>query len=518
MAFRLRTRQGEGLVLRLLNATKGREDVNGVCGGFGRLVASFSSVRGPASERAGSALSGPLAGIGRGRASVASSVTSTCLAAGATARGPASTVVSNASRKAASMFSTATASTTASATLVEGLTGSQRRAIAWWLGGSSAWVFSMVVLGGITRLTRSGLSMTDWKFTGEKPPGSEAEWTAEFERYKQSPEFRRVNISMSLDEFKFIYWMEWAHRMWGRGLGVAFALPLAFFTLTGAMTRPLASRLALLFTMGGTQAFVGWWMVRSGLQEPESPHHVPRVSPYRLAAHLTSAFAIYAVMVWTTLSIALPEPLSVAIQKMQKMQKMPNMAMAMARLRARVVPFAGLLSVTALSGAFVAGLDAGHAYNTFPLMGGKLIPDEYWGRDAAGNELSLWRNAFENTASVQFHHRCLALTTLLGSMALWKYGTALSSLPRAPRLLLHALALGTGCQVALGVTTLLTHVPVSLGSAHQAGALSLFTISLALIHCLRSPTRSAAQATLYRLAGPAAAVGVVGAGSLAAFS
>ena len=545
MAFRLRTRQGEGLVLRLLNATKGREDVNGVCGGFGRLVASFSSVRGPASERAGSALSGPLAGIGRGRASVASSVTSTCLAAGATARGPASTVVSNASRKAASMFSTAsraastkmasttstvvsnasrkaasmfstaTASATASATLVEGLTGSQRRAIAWWLGGSSAWVFSMVVLGGITRLTRSGLSMTDWKFTGEKPPGSEAEWTAEFERYKQSPEFRRVNISMSLDEFKFIYWMEWAHRMWGRGLGVAFALPLAFFTLTGAMTRPLASRLALLFTMGGTQAFVGWWMVRSGLQEPESPHHVPRVSPYRLAAHLTSAFAIYAVMVWTTLSIALPEPLSVAIQKMQKM---PNMAMAMARLRARVVPFAGLLSVTALSGAFVAGLDAGHAYNTFPLMGGKLIPDEYWGRDAAGNELSLWRNAFENTASVQFHHRCLALTTLLGSMALWKYGTALSSLPRAPRLLLHALALGTGCQVALGVTTLLTHVPVSLGSAHQAGALSLFTISLALIHCLRSPTRSAAQATLYRLAGPAAAVGVVGAGSLAAFS
>ena len=466
--------------------------------------------------------------------------TSACFAAGATARGSVSAAVSKASKAfKSSMFSTTTTASTASTasmasltathvattsrSLVEGLSGSQRRAIAWWLGGSSAWVFSMVVLGGITRLTRSGLSMTDWKFTGEKPPGTEAEWTDEFARYKQSPEFRRVNISMTLDEFKFIYWMEWAHRMWGRGLGVAFALPLTVFALKGAMTRPLASRLALLFTMGGTQAFVGWWMVRSGLQEPESPHHVPRVSPYRLAAHLTSAFAIYAVMVWTTLSTALPEPLSVAIQKMQKVSNIrasdcASAMRAMSRLRAGVFPFAGLLSVTALSGAFVAGLDAGHAYNTFPLMGGKLIPDEYWGKDAAGNELPLWRNAFENTASVQFHHRCLALTTLLGSMAVWKYGTGMSSLPRTPRLLLHALALGTGCQVALGVTTLLTHVPVSLGSAHQAGALSLFTISLALIHSLRPPTISAAHSLLYRMAGPAAAIGVIGAGSLAAFS
>lgn len=306
----------------------------------------------------------------------------------------------------------------------------------------------MVVLGGITRLTRSGLSMTDWKFTGEKPPGTEAEWTAEFARYKQSPEFKRVNISMALDEFKFIYWMEWAHRMWGRGLGLAFALPLTVFALKGAMTRPLASRLALLFSMGGTQAFVGWWMVRSGLEEPASPHHVPRVSPYRLAAHLTSAFAIYAVMVWTTLSTAFPKPLSMIVQESGSATSV-SAVRAMSKLRGLVVPFAGLLSVTALSGAFVAGLDAGHAYNTFPLMGGSLVPEEYWGEDGLGNALSVWRNAFENTASVQFHHRCLAVTTLLGSAAVWKYGTGMSSLPRSPRLLLHALAVGTGCQVGV---------------------------------------------------------------------
>ena len=403
---------------------------------------------------------------------------------------------------------------TTTRSLVEGLTASQRKAITWWLGGSSAWVFSMVVLGGVTRLTRSGLSMTDWKFTGEKPPGTEAEWATEFERYKCSPEFKRVNISMTLDEFKFIYWMEWAHRMWGRGLGVAFALPLTYFAVRGAMTQPLASRLALLFTMGGTQAFVGWWMVRSGLEEPASPHHVPRVSPYRLAAHLTSAFAIYAVMVWTTLSTAFPKPLSMVMHE----NGSKSALQAMARLRGRVVPFAGLLSVTALSGAFVAGLDAGHAYNTFPLMGGKLIPEEYWGEDGLGNKLSAWRNAFENTASVQFHHRCLAITTLLGSMAVWKYGTGMSALPHNPRMLLHALAVGTGCQVALGITTLLTHVPVSLGSAHQAGALSLFTIALALIHSLRPPAMTAAQAMAYKLAGPAAGLGVVVAGGLAASS
>lgn len=389
--------------------------------------------------------------------------------------------------------------------LVDGLSTNQRRALTWWLGLSSGWVFSMVVLGGVTRLTRSGLSMTDWKFTGEKPPQTVEEWTAEFERYKASPEYKRVNASMTLDEFKFIYWMEWAHRMWGRGLGIGFLVPCALFAWRGCITKPLASRLGLLFTMGGTQAFVGWWMVRSGLQEPESPHDIPRVSPYRLASHLTSAFAIYALMVWTTLSTAFPVPLSVGKDKVA--------LSAISKLRSKAIPFAALLSVTALSGAFVAGLDAGHAYNTFPLMDGKLVPAEYWSEKYKG-----WRNMFENTAAVQFHHRILALSTLLGSLGLWKYGMGLSSLPRSPRLLLHGLLVGSGLQVTLGISTLLTYVPVSLGAAHQAGALSLFTVSLALLHSLRSRSLNAWQTSLSRVANPASAAMVIGIGGLAAYS
>lgn len=388
--------------------------------------------------------------------------------------------------------------------LVEGLSNGQRKAITIWLGGSAAWVFSMVVLGGVTRLTRSGLSMTDWKFTGEKPPQTEEEWQKEFDRYKASPEYKRVNASMDVEEFKFIYWMEWAHRMWGRGLGVAFIIPFVGFALSGAITKPLASRLALLFTMGGTQAFVGWWMVRSGLKEPDSPYDVPRVSPYRLASHLTSAFAIYALMVWTTLSSAFPQPLSTVVDSSTALKSM-NL------LRSKALPFAGLLSVTALSGAFVAGLDAGHAYNTFPLMNGQLIPDEYW-------NVPGWRNAFENTAAVQLHHRALAISTLLGSLGLWKYGTSLPSLPRSPRLLLHALAIGTGLQVTLGITTLLHYVPVSLGASHQAGALGLFTISLALIHSLRQPQLSFFSSMLSRYGTPAAAVLVLGIGGATAVS
>lgn len=395
---------------------------------------------------------------------------------------------------------------TAPRSLVEGLSVGQRRALTWWLGLSSGWVGSMVVLGGVTRLTRSGLSMTDWKFTGERPPQTTEEWSVEFERYKLSPEYKRVNSSMTLEEFKYIYWMEWAHRMWGRGLGIGFLVPCAWFAWRGCITKPLASRLGLLFTMGGTQACVGWWMVRSGLKEPESPYDVPRVSPYRLASHLTSAFAIYALMVWTTLSTAFPVPLSTGKDQMA--------ISAMTKLRSKSRYFATLLSVTALSGAFVAGLDAGHAYNTFPLMNGKLIPDEYWSERFRG-----WRNMFENTAAVQFHHRVLAVSTLVGSLGLWKYGMGLSSsLPRTPRLLLHGLAIGTGLQVTLGISTLLTHVPVSLGAAHQAGALTLFTISLTLLHALRSGNYSAWQAALSKVGNPAAAATVIGIGGMAVYS
>jgi len=376
--------------------------------------------------------------------------------------------------------------------LAAGLSHSAAKQVSAWLGFSAAWVASMVVLGGVTRLTRSGLSMTDWKFTGEKPPQSQADWDAEFAKYQMSPEFQKVNSRMTLDEFKFIYWMEYTHRMWGRILGLVFAVPAAYFVARGVVTRRLGTRLGLLFLMGGTQGLVGWWMVKSGLQAPTKEYDTPRVSPYRLAAHLASAFSIYAVLLWSALSLAAPVP--------QLAAAAPAVQAAAARLRGAAVPLSCLIAITAASGAFVAGLDAGHAYNTFPLMGGRIVPEEYWA-------IPGWRNAFENTAAVQFHHRVLALTTLAAVGATWVAHRG-APLPPSTHRWLGALAAVTAGQVALGVTTLLTYVPVSLGAAHQANALALFSVALALLHSLRRPLGAATPAA--RLFTPLAAAATVG--------
>ncbi|KAI8465786.1 MAG: cytochrome oxidase assembly [Monoraphidium minutum] len=354
----------------------------------------------------------------------------------------------------------------------------------------------MVVLGGVTRLTRSGLSMTEWKLTGERAPRTQADWEAEFAKYRASPEFRLAHSHMTVDDFKFIFWMEYGHRMWGRLMGVAFALPAAYFAARGAVNGRLGGRLALLFAMGGAQGLVGWWMVRSGLQEPENKHAVPRVSPYRLAAHLTSAFAIYATLVWTTLSLAAPAPALAGAGAAA--------AAAAAALRRRALPAAALIGVTAVSGAFVAGMDAGHAFNTFPLMNGQMLPDEYW------SGLPLLRNAFENTAAVQLHHRALALTTLATVAALWASARG-GPLPPPARAWLGALAAATAAQVTLGVTTLLMYVPVPLGAAHQAGAMVVFTTALGLLHALRPAAASPLARLVSRAAPPlgAAATGAV---------
>lgn len=341
--------------------------------------------------------------------------------------------------------------------------------VKWWLAGCTGWVFSMVVIGGVTRLTRSGLSMTDWKFTGEKRPVTEEEWEAEFSKYKKSPEYLKVNQGMSLEEFKFIYWLEYGHRMWGRFLGVVFAVPCAYFAARGYITKPLALRIFPLFLMGGGQGLVGWWMVKSGLEQPRNEYAVPRVSPYRLAAHLSSAFAIYTGLLWTTLSVAHPAGIPSS----------PQTLAAMRHALGFMVPLSALVAVTAVSGAFVAGLDAGHAYNTFPLMGGQLVPAEYW---EAG--LTVFENTFENTAAVQFHHRVLATSTLCSVAAVWAMTRGLA-LPSGTHTALHAMLGMTCCQVALGISTLLTYVPVSLGSLHQAGALTLMSITITILHTLR---------------------------------
>lgn len=355
------------------------------------------------------------------------------------------------------------------------VTGGPRaqKAVGIWLFGSAAWVFSMVILGGITRLTRSGLSMTDWKFTGSLPPLSDEEWLQEFEKYKQSPEYMRVNKGMSLEDFKFIYWMEYAHRMWGRGLGIIFALPFSYFLRKGYITLRLGLKLSALFALGAGQGLIGWWMVKSGLEEPPSEYAQPRVSPYRLTAHLTSAFVIYTGLFWTALSVVMPEPPAESVAWVRGAAKVKKLAL----------PVSFIVGITAVSGAFVAGNDAGHAYNTFPKMGDTWIPDDIF------NMKPLIRNFFENTSMVQLDHRILATTTLLSIGALW-WSTRKLDIHPAIRSLIGSTVGMAALQVTLGISTLVSYVPVSLGTAHQAGALTLLTLMILLNHTTRKPSVS----------------------------
>ncbi|KAL6975134.1 Cytochrome c oxidase assembly protein cox15 [Sarracenia purpurea var. burkii] len=342
-----------------------------------------------------------------------------------------------------------------------------------WLFASAAWVFSMVVLGGITRLTRSGLSMTDWKFTGSLPPMSDKDWLIEFEKYKQSPEYKRVNKGMNIDDFKFIYWMEYAHRMWGRALGIMFALPFSYFLRKRYITVRLGLRLSALFALGAGQGLIGWWMVKSGLEEPASEYVQPRVSPYRLAAHLTSAFVIYCGLFWTALSVVLPEPPAESAAWVRGAAKVKRLAF----------PVSILVGITAVSGAFVAGNDAGHAFNTFPKMGNTWIPDDVL------TMKPLIRNFFENTSTVQLDHRILATATLISIGGLW-WSTRKLDIHPAIRSLIGSTVGMAALQVTLGISTLLSYVPVSLGTAHQAGALTLLTLMLLLNHTVRRPSLS----------------------------
>ncbi|XP_060185461.1 cytochrome c oxidase assembly protein COX15 [Lycium barbarum] len=348
-----------------------------------------------------------------------------------------------------------------------------RKAVGIWLFASAAWVFSMVLLGGVTRLTRSGLSMTDWKFTGSLPPLTDEDWLVEFEKYKQSPEYKRVNKGMNIKDFKFIYWMEYAHRMWGRALGIMFALPFSYFLRKGYITVRLGLRLSGLFALGAGQGLIGWWMVKSGLEEPASEYVEPRVSPYRLAAHLTSAFAIYCGLFWTALSVVMPEPPAESLSCVRGAAKVKRLA----------IPVGILVGITAISGAFVAGNDAGRAFNTFPKMGDTWIPDDIFSMKP------LIRNFFENTSTVQLDHRILATATLAAIGGLWLSTRKVDTHPAVRHLIGSTMGMAA-LQVTLGISTLLSYVPVSLGTAHQAGALTLLTFMILLNHTVRRPSPS----------------------------
>ncbi len=347
-----------------------------------------------------------------------------------------------------------------------------RRAIAGWLFTVAGLIYAMAVIGAITRLTESGLSIVYWRpITGWLPPLSVAEWEAVFAQYQSSPEYMKVNAGMTLAEFKTIFWWEYVHRLWGRLIGVAFALPMLWFLVRRQVPPRLRGHLVAAFALGGLQGVVGWWMVQSGLIDR------PDVSHLRLAAHLGLAVAIYGYVLW----------LAIAVLNHGFADQAPGTAhlaadptsIASRRLAPGSVAVGGLVYLTILSGALVAGLDAGLIYNTFPLMDGALIPS------AAFSLSPWWLNLIDDIATVQFDHRWLAITTGVACLWLW-WSCCRAAITARARIAAHCLALMVCAQLGLGISTLILVVPVPLAAAHQGGALLLFGIIMWLCFELRA--------------------------------
>jgi cytochrome c oxidase assembly protein subunit 15 len=343
--------------------------------------------------------------------------------------------------------------------------GRSPRAIAAWLFACCALVFAMVVVGGVTRLTHSGLSIVEWQpIVGTLPPLSSSAWQDAFAKYQATPEYLQVNHGMTIDAFKAIFWWEYAHRLLGRAVGVVFFVPLAWFAVQRRIGGRLAAKLAAIFVLGGLQGAMGWYMVQSGLVDD------PRVSHFRLTAHLGLALAIFGAMFWIGLSLVRPAPAR------------PDYRLR--RLRRAGVALAGLVFAMALTGGLVAGIHAGMAYNTFPSMNGYVVPPEIL-------MLKPWyRNVFYNMATVQFDHRLIAWTLALAVPAFWlavhRNGGASRIMRTSASLLLAMLVV----QVALGIATLLGRVPVPLAALHQAGAVLLFAAALNAVHALCAGART----------------------------
>jgi cytochrome c oxidase assembly protein subunit 15 len=320
-----------------------------------------------------------------------------------------------------------------------------------WLFLVAFLIFCMVIVGGATRLTDSGLSITEWQpLLGAIPPLSEADWLAAFEKYKLIPEYTRINQGMSLEEFKFIYWWEWSHRFLGRFIGVVFFVPFVYFAATGALSRKMMWRFGGIFALGALQGALGWYMVASGLVDRVD------VSQYRLAAHLTLATAIYGATLW----------LAYGLGHSRRRSETSRDWVALAVI--------GLVVLQIAAGGFVAGLDAGMGYNTWPLMDGQLVPGGLFIISPA------WRNLFENAMTVQFDHRLLAYVVVV-----LVAGYAYIVQTRTAALMLAALLL----QVVLGIWTLLWQVPLELGLVHQGGALIVLAAALWNLHAvlMKSP-------------------------------
>ncbi|KAF9161480.1 Cytochrome c oxidase assembly protein cox15 [Actinomortierella ambigua] len=382
---------------------------------------------------------------------------------------------------------TATAATTAATAQA---TKVAKPIVGYWMLTISAMTFGIVVLGGVTRLTESGLSIVEWNvIKGMKPPRSQAEWEEEFNKYKQFPEYKVLNHGMTIEEFKRIFYYEWSHRMLGRAIGAAFILPGLYFAGRGMLSKQLSRRSLVIGALIGFQGALGWFMVKSGLNEElAQPGATPRVSQYRLAAHLGAAFLIYTATFVTGLKVLRDN--AIAKGSYKSLATMIN-SPVLKRFKGGVHGVVAMVFFTVLSGAFVAGLDAGLVYNEFPTMGeGRLMPpvdelfDSRYLHKGDHPTFGLIRNMFDNQVTVQFNHRVMAMSTFTAVSALFLYSRGLPLPPQA-RLgvnLLMGVAIG---QVGLGIATLLYMVPVSLGTAHQAGSLTLLTSALYLMQTLK---------------------------------
>jgi cytochrome c oxidase assembly protein subunit 15 len=329
------------------------------------------------------------------------------------------------------------------------LRSDRSRPVAVWLFAVAALVLAMVVVGGATRLTGSGLSITEWApIKGALPPLSDQAWQAAFDSYKQIPQYEQINHGMTMDGFKAIFWWEWAHRLLGRLIGLAFAVPFAVFLIRRDIPRRLIWRCAVMLGLGGLQGLVGWWMVASGLSERVS------VAPERLATHLGLALALFVMLFWTALDAWSGAP----------RQENPT------RWRTAALVFLGAVLFQSLLGALVAGSHAGFIYNDWPLMNGALLPRDYVGE-------SFWATIAHNQASVQLHHRLGAYLLFAGSIALAALAWRARYLPQGAKAVGLAVAGVTLLQAALGVATLMAGVPLWLGILHQVGAVALLAVA-----------------------------------------
>jgi cytochrome c oxidase assembly protein subunit 15 len=323
------------------------------------------------------------------------------------------------------------------------------RALRTWLIATAISVVVTLIVGGATRLTESGLSITEWKpVTGVLPPVTAASWQQAYQQYQQIPEAQTIHAGITLSQFKALYWWEWAHRLAGRLVGLVVLIPFLWFWRRGTIRRELFPRLLLMPILVGAQGALGWYMVRSGLAERTS------VSPYRLVAHLSLALLIFAIAVWTAAELGrsdeLREPASRGVRRV----------------------ISGLIvaaTLTIMSGGFVAGLDAGRIFNEFPLMGGGIVPAGY----NAGKGV---RNWFENPIAAQFNHRCMAIVLALSILVVWI--VAERRWPPHLRPWMRLAAVAALVQAALGITTLLLGAPVFVAMFHQLGAVALLTVLL----------------------------------------